>query len=70
MTNIHQYWVYVMANTTRRVIYIGITNDLYRRYIEHRNGTIKGFTNKYKCHDLIYLKNSNSLKEPSQEKKS
>ena len=44
-----------MANTTRRVIYIGITNDLYRRYIEHRDGTIEGFTKKYKCHDLIYF---------------
>ena len=54
MINIHQYWVYVMANTTRRVIYIGITNDLYRRYKEHKDGTIKGFTDRYKCHDLIY----------------
>ena len=55
MTNIHQYWVYIMTNTTRRVIYIGVTNDLYRRYMEHRNGTIKGFTDNSKCHEWIYF---------------
>ena len=52
-----------MANTTRRVIYIGITNDLYRRYIEHKNGTIEGFTNKYKCHDLIYFEEFKFIEE-------
>ena len=63
MTNIHQYWVYVMANTTRRVIYIGITNYLYRIYTEHRNGIIKGFTYKYKCHDLIYFEEFKFIEE-------
>ena len=63
MVNIHQYWVYIMANTTRRVIYIGITNDLYRRYKEHRDGTIKGFTEKYKCHDLIYYEEFKFIEE-------
>ncbi|MBO5664858.1 MAG: GIY-YIG nuclease family protein, partial [Bacteroidaceae bacterium] len=50
MVNIHQYWVYIMSNKTRSVLYIGVTNDLYRRYIEHSQGEIKGFTQKYKCH--------------------
>ena len=63
MINIHQYWVYIMANTTRRVIYIGVTNDLYRRYLEHRNGIIKGFTDKYKCHELIYFEESKFIEE-------
>ena len=63
MKNIHQYWIYIMANTTRRVIYIGVTNDLYRRYIEHRNGIIKGFTDKYKCHDLIYFEEFKFIEE-------
>ena len=63
MKNIHQYWVYIMANTTRRVIYIGVTNDLYRRYLEHRNGIIKGFTDKYKCHELIYFEESKFIEE-------
>ena len=54
MVNIHQYWVYIMSNKSRTVLYIGITNDLYRRYLEHKHEIIKGFTQKYKCHDLLY----------------
>ena len=54
MVNIPQYWVYIMSNKSRTVLYIGITNDLYRRYLEHKQEIIKGFTQKYKCHDLLY----------------
>ena len=54
MVNIHQYWVYIMSNKSRTVLYIGMTNDLYRRYLEHKQEVIKGFTQKYKCHDLLY----------------
>ena len=54
MVNIHQYWVYLMSNKTRTVLYVGVTNDLYRRYLEHKKEKIKGFTQKYKCHDLLY----------------
>ena len=54
MVNIHQYWIYIMSNKTRTVLYIGVTNDLYRRYIEHKENVVEGFTKKYKCHDLLY----------------
>ncbi|MBP3614088.1 MAG: GIY-YIG nuclease family protein [Bacteroidaceae bacterium] len=54
MINVHRYWVYIMSNRTRTVLYIGVTNDLYRRYVEHKTGVIEGFTKKYRCHYLIY----------------
>ena len=59
MTNIHQYWVYIMSNKARSVLYIGVTNDLYRRYCEHRDGEITGFTQKYRCHSLVYYEEYN-----------
>lgn len=48
------YWTYIMTNAYRNVLYIGITNDLNRRYREHKSGLIDGFTKKYRCQVLVY----------------
>ena len=39
-----------MTNAYKYVLYIGVTNDLARRYQEHKNGALEGFTKKYNCH--------------------
>ena len=54
MVNVHQYWVYILSNKSHSVLYIGMTNDLYRRYLEHKDGIVEGFTKKYRCHSLLY----------------
>jgi len=38
------YYVYIVSNWNNEVIYIGMTNNLYRRINEHKNKVIKGFT--------------------------
>lgn len=38
------YHVYILANKTNSVLYIGVTGDLMRRLQEHRNDMIDGFT--------------------------
>jgi len=43
-----------MTNKNNTVIYTGVTNDLYRRVSEHKNKTIKGFTEKYNVIKLVY----------------
>ena len=50
----HQYWVYVLTNINRNVIYVGVTNDLERRVAEHRDARAEGFTRKYKVNTLVY----------------
>lgn len=44
------------------VLYIGMTNDLNRRFFEHKRELIKGFTQKYKCFKLVYYESSNDVK--------
>lgn len=33
---------------------MGVTNDLKRRVWEHKQNLVKGFTQKYQVHDLVY----------------
>jgi len=51
----HNYFVYIVTNKNKTVLYIGVTNDLQRRTYEHENGLLPGFTKKYNCHYLIYF---------------
>ncbi len=44
-----------MSNFNRTVLYTGITNDLQRRVLEHKNGQGSLFTSKYKCVSLLYF---------------
>ena len=47
--------VYVMANQTRRVMYIGATRNLAERVEAHKNGAVSGFSKKYRCHFLVHV---------------
>ncbi len=49
------YFVYMMTNRSRVVLYTGVTNSLERRISEHQNGEIKGFTKTYKIDRLVYF---------------
>ena len=35
-------------------LYVGVTDNLPRRVSEHKEGRIKGFTQKYSCKKLVY----------------
>lgn len=53
--------VYMMASKNRKALYIGVTNDLYRRVLEHKSNLIEGFTKKYHCHSLVYFEEFNRM---------
>ncbi|MGC2451101.1 MAG: GIY-YIG nuclease family protein, partial [Candidatus Sulfotelmatobacter sp.] len=38
------YYVYMMQSTSRRALYIGMTNNLHKRVWEHKNHIREGFT--------------------------
>ncbi|MDO8136320.1 MAG: GIY-YIG nuclease family protein [Candidatus Brocadiales bacterium] len=48
-----QYYVYIMTNKSR-TLYIGVTNNLERRILEHKHHLVEGFTRKYKITKLVY----------------
>ena len=48
------YSVYILASKKNGTLYIGVTNDLERRIYEHKHNLLKGFTNRYHVHRLVY----------------
>ena len=50
------YYVYIMSNKYNTVYYIGITNTLDRRVVEHKWKLNKNsFTEKYNINKLLYF---------------
>ena len=54
------YYVYILTNAARTVLYIGVTNDLARRMYQHRSKTLEGFTKQYNCSYLLYYEETAS----------
>ena len=49
------YYVYIMSNNRRTVLYVGMTNNLERRFVEHTSQKEKvHFTKKYNVDELVY----------------
>ena len=48
------YYVYILASISG-TLYLGITNNLERRMVEHKEGLISGFTKQYGVHRLVYF---------------
>ena len=57
------YYIYILANKTNQVIYIGVTNNLKRRVYEHKNALIDGFTKKYHVDKLVYNECFSNIKD-------
>jgi putative endonuclease len=47
------YFGYIMASRSLN-LYTGITNNLYRRALEHKSGEVEGFTKRYRIDRLVY----------------
>ena len=50
-----QFFIYIMTHESYPVLYVGMTNNLFRRVAEHRDGKVEGFTSKYRLHKLVYF---------------
>ena len=54
--NKHLYFVYIITNPEKTVLYTGVTNNLESRLGEHyfNRGKPQTFAGKYFCYNLIY----------------
>ena len=51
----NQYYIYILASQKNGTLYIGVTNDLERRVLEHKQKINEGFTSKYEVTRLVYF---------------
>ena len=55
MGHLKTYYVYMMTNRTRVVLYTGVTNSHERRLWFHDNTEKRSFTKRYKVDRLVYF---------------
>ena len=56
-------WVYIMSNRKDGVLYIGVTSDLSRRIVQHREGKGSAFCRRYGLKRLVYAEEHDSFEE-------
>ncbi|MGH7066597.1 MAG: GIY-YIG nuclease family protein [Acetobacteraceae bacterium] len=49
-----QFFVYILTNRHRTVLYTGVTGNLPGRIAEHRARTLPGFTARYNLDQLVF----------------
>lgn len=53
----HRYYVYILTNKNKTVLYTGMTNNLQKRLEQHHESIVmksKSFVARYKCKHLLY----------------
>jgi putative endonuclease len=67
----HHYFVYIVTNPKKPVLYTGVTKDLQRRMLEHyeNRGKKETFAGKYFCYNLIYFETFNDIRQAIEREK-
>jgi len=54
-------YVYILASKKNGTLYTGVTNNLTKRMLEHKNKAYKGFTEKYSVDKLVWYTTGSSM---------
>src|SRR5215475_14322108 len=57
------YYVYILTNVKRNVMYVGVTNDLQDRVADHADGRGGSFTRQYRVNTLVYFEEFQHIDE-------
>lgn len=49
-----KWYLYILSNKRNGTLYAWVTSDLERRYYQHKNEIMDGFSRKYGCKSLVY----------------
>ncbi|WP_421813360.1 GIY-YIG nuclease family protein [Flagellimonas sp.] len=61
-----KYFVYILTNKNKTVLYTGVTNNLTKRLVEHNDNIEQGkktFAAKYRCKHLLYYEEYDWIQE-------
>ncbi|MEX1071673.1 MAG: GIY-YIG nuclease family protein [Anaerolineales bacterium] len=56
------YYVYILSNKAG-MLYVGVTNDLERRVLEHKQKSARGHASKYKIDRLLYFQDFDRVED-------
>lgn len=62
----HNYFVYIVTNAAKTVLYIGVTNNLRTRLYQHKQDATTDklhFTGKYNVYFLIYWERFDNIND-------
>jgi len=67
----HNYYVYILTNKNKTVLYVGVTNNLKDRLFYHKNpeANSKSFTSKYNVFNLIYYEHFTDIEQAIEREK-
>ncbi len=68
MSEERRYFVYIMANASRR-LYTGMTNSIRRRVREHKLKLTPGFAAKYNITRLVYFESFEDVRNATEREK-
>lgn len=62
----HTYFIYILTNKAKSVFYVGVTNNLKKRIMKHRDNILlesKTFASKYNVEFLLYYEKFTWIQE-------
>ena len=63
MAKEHRYFVYILASQRNGTLYVGVTNNLAGRMMQHRDKSLDGFTKKYNVHMLVWFEEHGDIRD-------
>ncbi|WP_286969153.1 GIY-YIG nuclease family protein [Flavobacterium sp. UBA4854] len=62
----HTYFIYILTNKSKSVFYVGVTNNLKKRLMKHKENILlnnKTFASKYNVEFLLYYEKFTWIQE-------